>query len=277
MRSLAARSLRTRPLADGMRIEQLQTRAPQAAHRCQRRLARPRRSGAHAPGDCTIDSDDFGALLAGFGYRRPACRAARARRVSTPAGPAARRVQPGALDGTLDARRRAMAADGTRTRRRPRARPAQPGAAAAPADAGFPRFLLQGLRLQPASTATCAWRTAWRAATTCVIDGPAARDPHQRRRRPARADLRPDHRGAAQGRQPADRGRRDRRRPGRRRDRRGRQCGAEEAAGTDSRAKTYRVTGPWKEPEGRGDRPRASRASRGAIRPQVDPTARPPA
>ncbi len=81
-----------------------------------------------------------------------------------------------------------------------------------------------------------------------LIDGPAAENPHPRHGRPARAGIRPDRRSAAQIRQLADGGRRGGGRSG--------GCAVGAAANAVLRrplgeigAKTYHVTGPWKDPK----------------------------
>jgi uncharacterized protein (TIGR02099 family) len=64
---LGAASLRTRPLANGMRIEQLQSRAPKQRIDVNGEWL-GRGGAARTRLAMLIDSDDFGSLLAGFGY-----------------------------------------------------------------------------------------------------------------------------------------------------------------------------------------------------------------
>jgi uncharacterized protein (TIGR02099 family) len=65
--ALGSATLRTQPLAQGMRIAQLQTRAPKQRIDIQGDwLGRGASQRTHL--QLGIDSDDFGALLAGFGY-----------------------------------------------------------------------------------------------------------------------------------------------------------------------------------------------------------------
>lgn len=97
---LGAASLRTRPLTGGMRIEQLQIRAPKqridvSGDWLGRGAAARTRLGV------VIDSDDFGALLAGFGYGGQLAGGKGTARFDAawPGGPTG--FSLGTLDGTL--------------------------------------------------------------------------------------------------------------------------------------------------------------------------------
>ena len=163
----AARQLRTRPIAAGMRIEQLQTRAPKQKHRRQRRLARPRRRRAHAAWTSIIASEDLGALLTGFGFGS---------RIDGGKGEAKFKAGWPGSPATFK-RRRAGRHAVDRSPRTVACCEVEPGAGrvlgllsiaeiAAPPDARLPRFLLEGLRLQPHRGQRALRRGARRAATT---------------------------------------------------------------------------------------------------------------
>jgi uncharacterized protein (TIGR02099 family) len=97
---LGAASLRTRPLANGMRIEQLQSRAPKQRIDVSGEWL-GRGSAARTRLAMVIDSDDFGGLLAGFGYGGQLSGGEGTARfeASWPGSPAG--FSLGTLDGTL--------------------------------------------------------------------------------------------------------------------------------------------------------------------------------
>jgi uncharacterized protein (TIGR02099 family) len=97
---LGAASLRTRPLANGMRIEQLQSRAPKQRIDVSGEWL-GHGSAARTRLAMVIDSDDFGGLLAGFGYGGQLSGGEGTARfeASWPGSPAG--FSLGTLDGTL--------------------------------------------------------------------------------------------------------------------------------------------------------------------------------
>jgi uncharacterized protein (TIGR02099 family) len=97
---LGAANLRTRPVANGMRIEQLQSRAPKQRIDVSGEWL-GRGSAARTRLALLIDSEDFGGLLAGFGYGGQLSGGEGTARfdASWPGSPAS--FSLGALDGTL--------------------------------------------------------------------------------------------------------------------------------------------------------------------------------
>ena len=231
---LGSAALRTRPLANGLQHRTVADARAEATHRRQRRLDRPRRTPRARSLRPAIDSEDFGALLGGLGYGGQLAGGHGTARFD-----AALAGQPGAIS----AWRRSMARSSCRARWP--AAEVEPGAGRVLgllSLAQLPRrltldfrdFFSKGFAFDQLEGDVRIGAGMARS-DDLVIDGPAAEIHIRGSRRPARADVRPDHRSAAQGRQPADRGRRDRRRAGRRGGRRGRQRGAEEAAGAARR------------------------------------------